>query len=144
MARRTIQDDLLGTLRWNEHLRDWEGSVPISGDRVQFILDTSNSDDMESALAAIRGTVETIQRNEKALRCEASKRLLQLYNRKWSAEGQPIDEETFVSRMKLEGLNLASDGSAELFYGSGQMFADHAIRLSLDEQGAVQEIMIAG
>lgn len=144
MARQTIQDDVLGTLRWNEHLRDWEGSVQIGGVQVQFILDTSASADMESALEAIRGTVEAIQGDEKSLRCEAAKRLLQLYNRKWSAEGQPIDEETFVGRMKLEGLNLSSDGSAELFYGSGQMFADHAIRLSLDGQGAVQEITIAG
>ena len=61
----------------------------------------------------------------------------------WNEEAA-IDSAHFAACITLQTVIFYPDGSAELFYDDGDLFAGHVILVSLDTYGALQDATLAG
>lgn len=143
MPEPSINDDVLGTLTWDDSLKSYQGEREIApGQKIGVSLSPSE-DRLEELLVQARRAYQHLQRQEVALREAAADALLPLHNETWS-EGETIDRDTFVRRITLEGLTVYGDGSAELSYNDGDLFWGHTIVVSLREDGTVEDATIQG
>ncbi len=46
--------------------------------------------------------------------------------------------------MELKSVNISNDGSAEIYYLDGDLFAGHSIVINLDSEGELGDADIAG
>ena len=147
MPERTIHDETLGTLTWNSRLDWWEGQAEWApGRRVGVSLSVEDDDPDAAPTAAIAHAgrvLNSLAELEPEARQLAADELLEIYNEEWN-DGDPLSPDEFVTRLTLEDIGLAADGSAELFYQDGGLFAGHTVLVSLDEAGNLDDADIAG
>ena len=66
-------------------------------------------------------------------RLYAAENMLSLKNNEWLGEGeQPIDMETFMERIRLQGIEPCRNGDLKLWCDAGDMFSGHSIAVRLD------------
>lgn len=147
MAERTYHDDILGTLTWNSELEWWEGRVSLPlGHSVGISLSVEEEDaEVEPVLEAEQAhrVVRWLQEDEPEARQLAADELLSIYNEEWN-DDEPLSEEEFIARLTLDDVNIAPDGSAELFYKDTGLFAGHTVLVTLDAAGNLEDADIAG
>ncbi len=147
MEPRTIHDDLLGALTWNGDLGWWEGRAEVSpGHPLSLSLSVEEEDpDVEPAqeIAHGRRVLLFLREHEPEARLVAAEELLEIYNAEWN-EGEPLDEEEFMERLTLDDIGILSDGSAELLYQDGGLFAGHTVLVTVGADGNFADADIAG
>ncbi len=139
----TFNDEVFGQLVWDEQVEWWEGRCEFSAGLSIPVSVSPNDIDLEIVLNLARKTFRSLQQSEPSLRLEATEVLLESHNEEWS-DGDPIDNETFASRMTIKELTIDGDGSATLFYDDGNLFWGHSILVETDSEGAFQYADIAG
>lgn len=144
---RTIQDDLLGSLTWNGDLDWWEGRVQLAPGhplRLSLSVEVEDADIVPvNEIAHARRILLFLREHEPEARLVAADELLEIYNAEWN-EGDPLEEEEFMERLTLDDVNIAPDGSAELFYQDDDLFAGHTVLVTVDAQGNFSDADIAG
>ncbi len=66
-------------------------------------------------------------------RLYAAESMLSLKNNEWLSEGeQPIDTETFMERIRLQGIEPCQNGNLKLWCDAGDMFSGHSIAVRLN------------
>jgi hypothetical protein len=143
MHPQTIQDETLGVLTWNSQVEWWEGKQEITPGRTISITVSADDTPLDTVLERARRAYRHVQSEEPSLRRAAADALLALHNEEWN-EGEPIDDDAFVSRMVLKDIAAYDDGSSEVSYDDGDLFWGHTIILSVDEEGTVQDAGIQG
>ena len=137
------QDPIFGELTWEDNLEWWTGHVEVApGHAIQVALSTTEGE-LETLLAQARPLLARIRREEADLRRATAEALLELYNTAWN-EGAAIDGARFAACITLQAVTFYPDGSAEMFYDDGDLFAGHTLLVSLDAQGNLQDATIAG
>jgi len=130
----TFQEEGIGvftldrTVNWFEAEVDWLGA-PIS---LEFDQDENRAD----CLMYAHTLLEHQQEWDGKIRSFAAKELLE-NARDWAAdaaeegEGPPeLTEEAFMQRMELQSIELREDGSFDFWFGDGDLFWGHSIRVS--------------
>jgi hypothetical protein len=147
MAERTIHDEVLGTLTWNDTLDWWEGRVElVPGHGIGLSLTVEEDEADAPAVAEIafaRDLLARLREREPEARVVAAEELLEIYNEEWNDE-EPLSEEEFMSRLTLEDVNIAPDGSAELYYQDDGLFAGHTVLVTVGADGNFEDADVAG
>ena len=148
MDQETIYDDMLGALTWNSDLDWWEGRVDMqSSHSISISLTVEDDDnevpDIDTLLQHGRRIVTFVREHEPEARLVAADTLLEIYNREWNDE-TPLDDEEFMGRLILDDVNVAADGSAELFYKDDGLFAGHTVLVTIDAAGNFADADVAG
>jgi len=137
------QDTAFSKLTWEDNLEWWTGQIEVApGHDIQVALSTTEGE-LETLLTQARPLLAHIRREETDLRRVTAKTLLELYNTAWN-EGAAIDGARLAACITLQAVTFYPDGSAELFYDDGDLFAGHTLLVSLDAQGNLQDATIAG
>lgn len=132
MPPRTLKSKLLGTLTYEKEL-DWWSAKFQFGKGHKVDVNINNIEGIEKALTTIDEKVEFVRRAEPKFREFAAKKLLKLVN-DWS-EGEKVTKEDFVSRMRLESVEVLNDLSIGLYYDDGDLFWGHTITVDIDKNG---------
>lgn len=66
-----------------------------------------------------------------------------LYNEDWR-EGNEISKEEFLKELELESIYISKKDIAYLLYVAGDLFTDHAISLSVNEQMQITYTSLEG
>jgi len=147
MAERTIHDEMLGALTWNSQLGWWEGQAEIAPDRsVTFSVSVEDEETDEEPRVEIENARRVLLRlpeQEPEARQLAADELLDIYNEEWN-DDDPLSAEEFMTRLVLDDVGIFADGSAELFYQDGGLFTGHAVLVTLDAAGNLDDADIAG
>ncbi|MDQ2686365.1 MAG: DUF2262 domain-containing protein [Armatimonadota bacterium] len=147
MAERTIHDETLGLLTWNSRLDWWEGRFLLApGHPIGFSIGVEEDDSDANPTAEIQRTrllLGRLPELEPEARQLAADELLDIYNEEWNDDA-PLSAEEFMARLTLDDIGIAPDGSAELFYQDDGLFAGHAVLVSLDADGNLDDADIAG
>ena len=148
-----FRDDVLGDLTYDEQLEGWEGTFGTPG--VSLSLSDAEGDGAwQDRLPVYRDAFLRLRRDEPGLRRHIAEQLTDLAE-DWREpeddaedddgnDGQPITPESFLERIALTNVTLYADGSAELYYSDGDLFAGHVIIGSVDENGQLTDASIAG
>jgi hypothetical protein len=141
----TIEDELLGTLTWNEDLDWWEGRAVLApGHAISLSIEVEDATVAPTQeIAHARRILLFLREHEPEGRLIAADELLEIYNAEWN-EGEPLNDEEFMARLTLNDVNVAFDGSAELFYQDDGLFAGHAVLVTVDPNGNFADADIAG
>ena len=59
-------------------------------------------------------------------------------------EHELITEEKFIEAMEISEMTVSPDGSMTMYYSDGDMFWGHSIEISVDEDGTISDVGIAG
>lgn len=128
---------------WDQDLREWRSRLQWNNG---LYVEVSFSPDEMSVTADFRIVHEQWNKLNKRWReleeCVAD-HLLDIHNENWN-EGEPIDRNAFVSRMTIEAIRFFADGKAEVYFDDGDLFWGHCILVSVDENGQVEDAVIAG
>lgn len=145
MPEHMREDEVLGPLTWDDQLDWWAGRAELApGHRIGLSLTVEHEDPLsEAEIATARRVLLHLREHEPEARIVAAEELLDIYNAEWN-EGEPLDEEEFMSRLTLDDLNIAPDGSAELFYRDDDLFAGHTVLVSIGADGNFDDADIAG
>lgn len=148
MAARIIHDEALGALAWNGDLGWWEGQAELApGRHVTVSISVEDEETDAEPTAEIRHARRVLSRlpeQEPEARQLAADELLGIYNEEWNDDGDPLSEDEFMARLTLEDVGVLADGSAELFYKDGGLFAGHAVLVSINADGNLDDADIAG
>jgi hypothetical protein len=128
-------------LTWNGEDQQWTGSVKGTGGPVQVTIVSDDAEPDES-IAAAWPIVKKLLASDARLRRHAAKELLESAN-EWSEDG-PVRQAQFMERMELEGFTVYTNGTAEVFYRDGGLFAGHWIVVGTDEKGRPDDASIGG
>jgi hypothetical protein len=137
MDGRTIQEEVLGRLTWEDRLTGWSGQVELVPGQPVAIVVHPQSPDVLDALRGARRTLDGIRDREVHLRCAAADELLSWYNAEWN-DGSPIRAEAFIARLSLDSIAFFPGDGADLLYQAGNLFEGHPVVIGVDADGEFQ------
>ena len=143
MREQTIEDEVLGTLTWNKSVNCWGGETEIMPGHTISVTVLAEDTPLATVLEGARPLFQRLRADEPALRQAAADGLLARYNSTWN-DGPPLDSATFMAQIALNGFAAYEDGSAEINYDDGDLFWGHTITVSIDANGAFQDVGING
>jgi hypothetical protein len=112
--------------------------VPIS------VLDLSQSE-MDTAKSLSDQYLKWLSENLSSIKAFAAEELIELKNNNWLEESEgPIAESDFVAAVVVEGVNIFSDGSSEVYLGDGDLFGGHSISVSVSPDYQLTAAAIVG
>jgi hypothetical protein len=112
--------------------------VPIS------VLDLSQSE-MDTAKGLSEQYLKWLSENLSPIKAFAAEELIELKNNNWLEESEePISESDFVAAVVVEGVNIFSDGSGEVYLGDGDLFGGHSISVSVSPDYQLTAAAIVG
>jgi hypothetical protein len=138
-----IEDQLFGTLVYNEDLEEYCVKIEISPEQY---IDLSIAVWKISADEAIKRAHEVfprLQDREAALRRTTAVEKLTLYNEEWSP-GEKIDVDEFARRIVLSSVAIYPEGNVDLWYADGDLFAGHWLGVRADSDLQFEDVELAG
>jgi hypothetical protein len=130
-----LEDPVLGELVWEEDLQWWHGEVEWApGHPVGVAVSCVEKEDIRGLLRRARRAFAWARGHEEHARLCAARELLELYNGTWREGEGLISREEFAERIKLAEVCISSDGSVELWYEDGDLFAGHQIAVGFDSR----------
>ncbi|NYE37547.1 hypothetical protein F4692_002680 [Nocardioides cavernae] len=143
----------LGELGLERAYGHYSGEVDWAGTPVQVLLDVDESvsegeETCAAALARLTSYAVDAAGTDARWRAYAASTLVDLAN-DWQRDGDdapdgPVTPESFVRRIELRELSIASDGSATAYYADGDLFWGHVILVEVETDGSTTDAYIAG
>jgi hypothetical protein len=123
----TFKDSQFGLFTLDRRI-DWYAAVTDwGGTRVRLTIPAAEAAD---ALTVARGLWAAQAEWQRRITDYAIKYLLDLKNDAWLQEGEAeVDAKEFAKRMALETISIEADGSFEFWYGDGELFWGHSIKV---------------
>lgn len=141
--QKTIIDDYLGTLQYNQRFNSYEGKIKDDLDN-EIELGIDVDDNLEELIDYTRQLSKKYLNRDEELKLYAASQLLDIYNDVWNETDIEITEEEFASRMLLEGITVECDRTTTFYYQDGDLFYGHSITIYLDESGNLESAQIEG
>jgi hypothetical protein len=138
-----INDAELGSLKWNDELKMWEGQIKLTSEKPfqLFIFSRNNPErliETESRIA-----IQRIKKCEQDCRKHILDHMLEIYNEYWS-EGETITEKDLDSRISPDCVTINEDGYAEVNFDDGGLLLGHLINVRFRANGDFQEVGLQG
>jgi hypothetical protein len=140
-----LEDPLLGRLSWNAELGWFDGQILHGTETYRVHLSVSDEDDPHASLGEAISAVKSARSRLEEFKVESANRLLELYNDEWRNEGDAVkDASEFVACLSMESITGYPDRSAEVTFTDGELFAGHLIIVSVEDDGSISDVTIAG
>lgn len=107
----------------------------IDGNETSVTVSDFEEKDIEAATILSNKILSwfTINRN-KVMEFAATDDLLKLKNEVWLEEDEDeITKEEFINRIVLENISIYSDGNFDVWYGDGDIFWGHAVKVNISK-----------
>lgn len=127
VERTVLRDPRLGVLRYNPHLRWWEGDL---ADDAALYVD-GPEDPEPGFLATTRERAIEVQARVRAAIAFAEARLAPKTTTPWPSP------EHFADAVSLSSITLKADGTAEIYLDDGDLFLGQGIVVTLARDGAL-------
>lgn len=143
-ARRAAREHtVLGRLVYDDNVGWWKTKVRFGGaEGVELHVagpPTMGDDVLDRAAEKLHAT------DAGALRAYAAEKLLELKNGSWlSDDEEPVDAETFASRLTPQSFGVDEEGGVSVFFDDGDLFWGHVVIVSLNERLEPTDAEIAG
>jgi len=142
-----IRDPLLGRMTLKRDLDWFIGTRRLNGRRYELSVSQSGKDDDRardrSDLTRAGVVVQRFEGAMMEIRRAIARRMLSLYNDNWREEGPALTAERFLRMVKLSSAVVNGDGSASLYFSSGDLFSDHGIEVRIARSGRVTDVGLA-
>ena len=146
----TLEAEGLGTFTLDRRVKWFEAEVDWLGQDVRLEYDQGPEEDMKAAQAQAKALLAGAADWDRRVRERAADELLELAN-DWSQEiededggAKPVTREQFMERMELESIEIGGDGSFTFWFGDGDLFYGHSIRVSGDLENGPDEASMEG
>lgn len=141
----TYEDGRLGIFRLNENTRWYEKTIPWNGGRVRYGFADESKSMIQRSLSTIHALMEDPEGWEARIRSFAAERLLSLKNSRWLGKGEPeIAVQAFAERLVVNGINTASRGRFIFWFGDGDLFWGHTVKVSGTLKAGPQRATVEG
>ena len=143
----TFWEEGLGTFTLNRQVDWFETEVDWLGTEISLTIDME--EEREEALRNAKTLLASAADWDKRVRAYAADELVSLAN-DWSqdmdedGETPTITREQFMERMELESIEIGGDGSFTFWFGDGDLFYGHSIRVSGDLEHGPDEASMEG
>ena len=143
----TFWEEGLGTFTLNRQVDWFETELDWLGTEISLTIDME--EDREEALQNAKTLLASAADWDKRVRAYAADELVSLAN-DWSqdmdedGETPTITREQFMERMELESIEIGGDGSFTFWFGDGDLFYGHSIRVSGDLEHGPDEASMEG
>jgi len=129
----------LGDLHYDAQLREWRGEAQWGGAKVALSIPAAEAveDARFDAAAAALARLDA-----DSIRSFVADELLDLYNETWS-EADDISAQSFIARISPSAIEINEDG-VNVFFAAGDLFHDHSILVTIDEDGELVEAKLVG
>lgn len=132
----------MGIIEYSDNYDRYEGKFKIKdGELIEFSLDID--DNLVEILKVTRKIIKSICGHSFDFKLYASEKLLDLYKNTWS-KNKIIGQTEFAERINLESVVIWNDGSTEIYYQDGDLFAGHSIIIYINSEGKLEDANIAG
>jgi len=143
-----VRDEVLGRLVLDRELGWFEGKARLDGRRCDlFVSQSAEGDDRARAVRDVERARAAVARVERALpkiHAAIAKKMLPLYDEVWR-EGRPrLTRERFLARLRPLSIATYTDGDADVMFGAGNTFYDHAIGARVTRRGSIAEVVLQG
>lgn len=126
-----------GTLESDDEFTYWNGEWQLVNKTLGVMITFKNNKDAEKVPAKFEEFFVSLPEKDLHFRQVAAANLLKLYNGTWS-EGETISADEFAERITLNGLSFTEgEGTVEIYYDDGDLFAGHDIKVVASYDGAV-------
>lgn len=137
-----INDSYLGIIKYSDEYDWYEGKINLeTGEAIEFFLNVE--DDFSEVLKYTQKIISNLSQQSANYKNFIADKLLDLYNDTWS-EDEVIDKPEFCRRIAIESVQVYDDGSVEIFYEDGDLFAGHTILIYINSNGELVDVDIAG
>ena len=143
----TFWEEGLGTFTLNRQVDWFETELDWLGTEISLTIDME--EDREEALRNAKTLLASAADWDKRVRAYAADELVSLAN-DWSqdmdedGETPTITREQFMERMELESIEIGGDGSFTFWFGDGDLFYGHSIRVSGDLENGPDDASMEG
>jgi hypothetical protein len=137
----TRQHPGLGTLRYDTSLHEWQAQVRWGGENVRLSV-PADDDVADSRFDGVASVLAGLEAD--AVKAFIASQLLELYNDTWSEQEDDIEADDFVARIKPTSMEFDDDGQGMVYFSDGELFAGHAILVSVGEDRELLEAKLAG
>lgn len=147
---KTVEIDTpYGKFELDRSMSWFEAEIECCGYTFTAFLETDeeNGEKADDAREVFLKTLNGFEEFDKKMKDYAARNLLDSAN-EWleSKEGEHelITEEKFIEAMEISEMTVSPDGSMTMYYSDGDMFWGHSIEISVDEDGTISDVGIAG
>ena len=143
----TFWEEGLGTFTLNRQVDWFETELDWLGTEISLTINME--EEREEALRNAKTLLASAADWDKRVRAYAADELVSLAN-DWSqdmdedGETPTITREQFMERMELESIEIGGDGSFTFWFGDGDLFYGHSIRVSGDLEHGPDEASMEG
>jgi len=128
-----IEDDVLGTLKWDDNLNWFSGKFTDGRVTFEILLKPDEAGSLASALERARKVVRKKDEYVQLAKSLAAENLLDLAN-EWNEDDEHrLTAEDFMSRITLESMVFAADGGISFYHNDGNIFWGHSVQLCIDK-----------
>ena len=153
MEKTERQHLILGRVQWNATLDSWESRVDFAPGcciRYAIVAEAQWADtDPEELFTIGAEYLRWARQAEPACREQIADDYLEVYNRSWADDDPdegppPLDRSGFIAHLRLAGISLFHNGSADWVYDAGDLFAGHGISVLVGEDRKFGRAMLFG
>lgn len=138
----TFQEEGLGTFTLNRSVDWFEAEVDWLGSTISLTFDREET--REDCVRNARELLASAADWDRRVREYAADELVSLAN-DWAGDGEePITREQFMERMELESIEIRGDGEFDFWFGDGDLFYGHSIRVSGSLEKGPEEAEMEG
>lgn len=128
-----IDDPFLGLWNWDDKTDAYVGTFNHRGEKLEIVLSNPLDGNLDDALHRARDVLRRLSDFAEQARHKSVQDLLDLRNGSWKEEDEPIlTAAEFLERMSLESVGFDRDGSVDFMFDDGDLFAGHAIEVSMN------------
>lgn len=144
--RADIEIEGLGTARWDARVGLYVVSVTLPGrPPVRLSIGPDQNGGVDNASNVAKELVGRWHQHASSAKRYAAEQLLRLKNETWLQPGQkPVSRDAFMRALRLDAIDVFSEGSAVLYFDDGDMFWGHTIMVDRDDSGRFESAELAG
>jgi hypothetical protein len=143
MTEAVIVDPVLGALKRLDAFTHGR-QVPVDGREVQLVIETGEGLTPE-ALTQARRLFGAFEELTKRCRRFAAESLVDSKNDAWRGDdSDALTSGELEAQLSVEACEIAADGVATLYFGSGELFGGHSVVVYVDPSGAFADVKLAG
>jgi hypothetical protein len=143
-----VKDSILGTLTLDRSANAYEGERKYRNKRYRLFIDRGSDDDDaqrdQKLIESRRAVVTKAEAAMPSYLAAAADELLDLYNETWRGSATALDRDSFTQRLSLDTVSIDEDGGWTVYFDDGGLFQGHSIQLSVEPDGEVADVDLAG
>lgn len=145
---KTIENEILGTLVYNEETGQYESEYRGDDCSFQVGIALMTPKKTEKLISFAAQQIRGKRYKEMLLAMEAE--MIELKNDVWVGEDEngqeapPISPEEFRKRISISSIDFYEDGSASIYCNDDDVFFGHTIVVDVDENGKYDSVTLAG